>query len=147
MPYLIRIDSESRVGLVVGSGHVTGTELTEACTEMIGRPEWAPGFDEVWDLTSAREIDIGPDELTSLVESTHEVAAKIGANRCVFVHTRDSVAAVLRLFELLTRDLPRTYQTVRSREEAAEWLGVPLGALADPMEDGGPPTGSYRDTP
>lgn len=107
----------------------------EACGELVGRPDWTLGFDEVWDLTLAREIDIGPDELTALVDSAHEVAAQIGTNRCVFVHTRDSVTAVLRLFELLTKDLHRTYHTVRSRHEAADWLGFPPAVLTDAPGD------------
>ena len=131
MPCRTLIKDDCRVGLVVGSGHVTGTELVEACVEMVGRDAWEPGFDEAWDLTGAQQVEIGPDELTALVESAHTYAAEIEASRCVFVHTRDGVEAVLRLFELLTRDLDRTYHTARTRADAEAWLGVPAGALAD----------------
>ena len=132
MPYQLRVLPESRTGLVTGSGHVTGTELIQACGDLIGHADWRPGFDEVWDLTGAREIDIGPDELTDMVASTHKHAEQIGSSRCVFVQTRDGVEAVLRLFELLTADLTRTYHTARTRQEAAEWLGLAPGSLSDP---------------
>ena len=131
MSYRITLNTECRTGLIVGSGHLTGTELVGACVEMVGLDGWEPGFDEAWDLTGARQIEIGPEELTALVESAHAYASQTGANRCVFVHTRDGVKAVLRLFELLTRDLDRTYRTVRTRGEAEAWLGLPPGALAD----------------
>ena len=134
MPYAIKIDPSARIGLVVGSGLVNGAELTDACQKMVQQPEWEPGFDEAWDLTGAREIDITPDELTALVASAHEYAAQIGQSRCVFIHTRDGVQAVLRLFELLTQDLDRTYHTVRSREEAADWLGLAPEVLERPED-------------
>ncbi len=131
MPYRIELHKECRVGLVIGSGHVTGTEMTAACAEMVGMDAWESGFDEAWDLTRAQQIEIGPDELTELVGSAHAYADEIKGGRCVFVHTRDGVDAVLRLFELLTRDLDRDYHTVRTRADAEAWLGVPAGALAD----------------
>ena len=131
MPYDVRLRPESRVGLVTGSGHVTGHELAQACEHMVQHPQWELGFDEVWDLSESGEVDVSPEELDRLVQSAHAYADRIGQNRCVFVTTRGGVQALLRLFELLTRDLPREYQTVGSRAEAASWLGLAADALDD----------------
>ena len=137
MPYLVTLFPQSRVGLVSGSGHVTGQELAHACGEMVHDARWESGFSEVWDLSGAAEVDISPDELTGLVESAHEYADRIGEARCAFVTTRDGVIPLLRLFERLTADLDRTYATVRTRTEAEAWLGLAPGALApEPLADG-----------
>ena len=73
---------------------------------------------------------MSPAELDALVAGVHERADRIGANRCVFVYTRDSVEAVLRLFEWRTAGRGRTYHTARTLSEALDWLGLPPGALA-----------------
>lgn len=126
MPRTVTLLPQSRIGLVTGSGHMTGHDLATACADMVQDADWEPGFDEVWDLSAAHEVDITPEDLDRLVHSAHAYAARIGANRVVFVTTSDSVALIVRLFERLTADLPRTYHVARTREEAADWLGVAL---------------------
>lgn len=130
MPYDVTILPESRVGLTEGSGHLTGHDLLAACGAMVRDALWTTGFDEVWDLTAAREVDVSPEELDRLVRATHDFADEIGENRVVFVTTRDSVSVLVRLFERLTADLPRTYHVARTRREAEAWLGLEAGALS-----------------
>ena len=130
MPFLVTVAQESRLGLVAGSGHVTCAELTQSWTTLVTSPAWTPGFDEVWDLSQSTEVDVSPTDLDALVAATHALADRAGAGRCVFVYTRGSVEAVLRLFEWRTADLPRTYHTTRTRAEALRWLGLPPDALA-----------------
>ena len=129
MPYDAMIYPESRTGLVVGSGHLTGQELVQACGTLIHDPRWVPGFAEVWDLSAAHEVDVTPEELDRLVQSARDVAARIGENEVVFVTTSDSVSVLVRLFDRLTADLGRTYRVVRTRAEAADALGLDPEAL------------------
>lgn len=126
MPYDVTILPDARTGLAVGTGDLTGSDLARACGVMVHNALWQDGFNEVWDLTSAVQIAVTPEELDRLVEVAHEHADEIGENRVVFVSTRDAVAVLVRLFERRTADLHRTYQVVRTRAEAADWLGVPL---------------------
>ena len=131
MAYAVTFDPGPCVGLVTGSGHVTGDQLIEACRELVSSEGWEPGCDEVWDLTTAAAVDVSPDGLDRLVESAHGMADKLGGGRCVFVATRESVRPLLLLFERLTRDLDRTYHTVASRAEAEAFLGLGAGALGE----------------
>jgi isocitrate/isopropylmalate dehydrogenase len=126
MPYDVTILPDARTGLVVGTGDLTGTDLAQACGVMARDAQWENGFDEVWDLTAAAQIDITPEELDRLVDVAHEHADAIGENRVAFVSTRDAIAVLVRLFERRTADLHRTYRVVRTRAEAADWLGVAL---------------------
>lgn len=137
MGFKIKHRAESGIGLVLGSGHVTGQELVRACTEMVKDPRWEPGDTEVWDLSTAIEVDVSPDELDRLVESAHEYSERIGAGRCVFITARDGVEALLRLFELLTRDLDRDYHIARTRADAARWLGLDIDVLDQIAEENG----------
>ncbi len=128
MSYIITIDSEARVGLASFHGHVTGTDLLEACHDLVGHPDWRPGFEELWDLLHA-EVDVTPREVDNLVASAHQLRDRISASQVAFVTTREAVGALVRLFELFTIDLGRTYKTFPTREAAAAWLGVPLDAV------------------
>jgi len=128
MAYRYEIHAETRVGLVIGSGRLSGTEITDACVAMVTDARWRPDYDEVWDLNAA-EVDVSPDELDRLVDSAHTYAERIGDNRCVFVTIRESVKPLLFLFARLTADLDRTYQIVATLDEAVAWLGLPKGAL------------------
>lgn len=105
--------------------------MTKACVSLVADPAWGVGFDEIWDFTQSGEVDVSPTDLDELVATTHENATRIGAGRCVFVHTRDSIEALLRLFEWRTANLARTYHTTRTRAEALDWLGLSPAALAD----------------
>ena len=129
MGYTATVNPESRTGLVIGSGYMTGQEMVDACAALVTDPLWEPGFDEVWDLTGS-ELDVTPDGLESMVESSRKHADRIGDSRCVFVVSRDGVEAVLRLFGRLTKDLPRTYHTARTLGEAEAWLGLEPGTLS-----------------
>jgi hypothetical protein len=129
-----------RVGLVVLGGHVTGAELVRACQDLVTRPAWAPGFDEVWDLTGAAEVDVSPGELKDLVVSAHEYRNRIGSSRVAFVTRRESLDVLLRLFGVLTADLDREYRCLDTREDAAGWLGLAPGALTELDVDGPAPT-------
>lgn len=115
--------------LIDGSGALTGTDLAEACMAMGQDPAWRGEFDQVWDFSGAFQIDITPDELDEIVEITHTYADLVGGNRVVFVSTRDTIAALVRLFELRTADLGRSYHVAHTREDAADWLGLPPGTL------------------
>ncbi|PAP75323.1 hypothetical protein [Rubrivirga marina] len=126
MPYDVTILPDSRTGLAVGTGDVTGTDLAHACGAIVHHALWENGFNEVWDLSAAVQVDVTPEELERLVEVAYEHADELGQNRVAFVSTRDAVAVLIRLFERRTADLGRTYRVVRTRAEAAEWLGVAL---------------------
>ncbi|WP_420456045.1 hypothetical protein [Rubrivirga sp.] len=127
----VKILSQSRTALLIGTGHVTGYELAEGCTEMVEDALWNDGFNEVWDLSAARAVDIQPDGLDELVSCMHVYADRVGHNRVAFVTTKETVRILLRLFEQLTRDLDRSYHTAPSRDEAALWLGLDPRALAE----------------
>lgn len=128
MSYIVTIDPDEHVGLVAFHGHVTGTEMLEACHDLVGHPDWRPGFEELWDLVLA-EVDVSPHEITALVASAHKLSDRIGKNEVAFVTTREAVGMLIRLFELFTIDLGRTYKVFPTREAAAEWLGVPMEAV------------------
>ena len=130
MPIRATVIPEFHLGFAVGLGHVEGLEMVRACQEMTSDPLWVPGFDELWDLRDSTEVDISPEGMDEMVASAHKYASQIGDNRCVFVSARESVKPVLRLFAWLTDDLPRTYHTTRTRDEALAWLGLPPDALA-----------------
>ena len=128
MSYSVTIERNAQVGIASFDGHVTGTEMLVACQDLVGHPDWRPGFEELWDL-SHTEVDVSPHEVDRLVASAHRLRDRIGANRVAFVTTREAVGTLIRLFELFTLDLGRTYRTFKTREEAAAWLGVPLAAV------------------
>ena len=139
-PYLLGVSSGSRVahtltitpgarvGLAVFAGHVTGDEMAQACRSLVTDPEWEPGFDEVWDLRGASEVDVDPGELKRLVAGAHDLRDKFVDNRVVFVTRREVIDVLTHLFGLLTADLDRTYRRVDTPEAAAAWLGVPPSA-------------------
>ncbi|WP_420456053.1 hypothetical protein [Rubrivirga sp.] len=132
MPYEIQVDPEFRIGFIAAFDYVTGQDLVLACKSLIEDASWEAGFDEVWDLSAATAVDISPDELERLAASAREHADRIGENRVACVTTRDSMAAILRLLERLTPGLRRTYRVARTRQEAADWLGVPLPPAGAP---------------
>ncbi len=129
MPYDATIHTGARTGLLTFHGHVTGTEMLDACRTLIGDPDWRPGFEELWDL-SHTEVDVSPHEIDNLVASAHTLSDRIGENRVAFVTTREAVGTLIRLFELFTTDLGRTYKVFQTREAAAEWLDVPVEAVS-----------------
>lgn len=102
--------------------------MLEACRALVGHVDWRPGFEELWDL-SHTEVDVRPEEVNQLVASAHQLRDRVGPNRVAFVTTKPAVGALLRLFEVFTLDLGRTYRTLPTREAAAAWLGVPLAAV------------------
>ena len=136
MGFQIRRLQEEGIGLIVGTGHMTGQELVTACVELVKSPAWRPGDTEVWDLSTAAQVDVSPEQLDRLVGSAHEYAERIGEGRCVFITRRDGVDALLRLFGRLTRDLDREYHIARTREDASRWLGLDAGALDELAEAG-----------
>lgn len=130
MPFSITIHPDRRVGRVELSGHTTGGEMLEACRTLVMDPAWEPGFDELWDFLEAPEVDVVPDEIDALVASAHQLRERFGGNRVAFVTRHEPVALLLRLFELFTSDLGRTYRTFLTVGAAADWLGVPVDADA-----------------
>ena len=129
MPYTITILPACRAGLAIGSGHVTGRDYRETFEALWEDERWQRDFVEVWDLTSVDVVDVTPDEVDRIVESLHARAERIRGSHVVLVSSRDAVATLARLFERLTADIGRTFHVKRTREEAADWLGVPLSAL------------------
>lgn len=129
MPHAISVHPDVRVGLVVMTGHVTGSEMLEACQAVVSDEAWEAGFDELWDLLGAPEVDVSPEEIDALVALAHRLQDEFQGNRVAFVTRREPVELLLRLFELFTLSLGRTYRTFRTREAAAEWLGIPAATV------------------
>lgn len=117
------------MGYVALSGRTTGTHLLEACRALVLDPAWEAGFDELWDFRAAAEVDVVPEEIDALVATAHQLRERLQGNRVAFVTSREPVELLLRLFELFTLDLGRTYRTFRTREAGAEWLKVSLDAI------------------
>ena len=129
MSYDVTILPECRVGLAVGAGHVTGSDYRRALETMWEDERWSREFVEVWDLSSVDVIDVTPDDVDRIVETLHSHADRLQGSRVMLISSRDTVPMLVRLFDRLTSDIARTYHVARTREEAAEWLGVPLAAL------------------
>lgn len=89
---------------------------------MISAPDWEPGFDELWDLTAAHQVDVSPEELEALVSTTRENAERFGKNRVAVSSPSDTVAVLIRLYGQLTKAVGRTLCTVRTRADAEAWL-------------------------
>ncbi|MEM1115442.1 MAG: hypothetical protein AAF845_12590 [Bacteroidota bacterium] len=129
MPCSVVVRPEARVAVITCTGHTTGAELLDACRVVTDDPAWEGGFAELWDLLGAPEVDVQPDEITALVAQARRLADRLQPCRVAFVTQREPVALLVRLFELFTLDLGRTYRTFLTREDAAAWLSVPLDAI------------------
>ena len=129
MPYVISVSSEARVGVVLLSGYVTGQTVVEGARALHSRPEWAPGFGEVWDFLDAQEVDFSPEGMDLLVGYTFDSSDRIGANRVAIVIDRDVVGILLHLYRALTVDLDRAYESFVTLEAAALWLGIDADLL------------------
>lgn len=126
MPYDVTVLPGQRVALITCVGALSGGDFARARVEMQTAALWEVGFDEVWDYTAISEMDVTPDDLDRLVQIAHDHAHLVGPNRVAFVSMRDTVAALVRLYERRTADLGRSYRVVRTRDEAGDWLGVSL---------------------
>ncbi|WP_412061834.1 hypothetical protein [Rubrivirga sp. IMCC45206] len=135
MPFHLTTLPESRIGLAVGSGRVSGEDLAAACTAMVAQDGWVAGFDEIWDLSETTEVDVTPGDLAHLIATMRGHADALGEGRVACVTTRDAIAVLVRLIEALTIGMGRHFHTVRSRAEAAEWLGLDAEVLETATPD------------
>ncbi|WP_412068873.1 hypothetical protein [Rubrivirga sp. IMCC43871] len=120
---------DSRIGLAVGSGQVTGDELVGAFETMVRQDGWVAGFDEIWDLSETSEVDVTPGDLAHIVATVRRHSDRLGEGRVACVTTRSTLTVLVRLIETLTLGLGRSYRTFPTRTEAAEWLGLDAEVL------------------
>ena len=130
MPYDVTIFPESRLGLGTAVGPVTGEDFIEAHRRMTLDRRWEPGFREVWDLSNAAMVDVTPDALNRMMGGLIAQADRLRGSQVAIISSRESVEMLVRLINRLGADIGRVNHLFGTRQDAADWLGVPLPDVA-----------------
>ena len=130
MPIEYRIDHARRLVLAEGHGKVTDEEVFRYQREVWSRADVA-GYDELIDMSGAREIAEGPRErmreLAGLSAATDPPA---GGSRFAIVAPQDLAYGIGRMYQSYRELNPRSTKKVavfRDREEALRWLSGDAG--------------------
>lgn len=115
-------------------GTVTGDELRSLYDTYLSDPGWHPTYSVLWDGRYISELVISWTAVEAMVQTTLAHRDDLGPGRTAFVVFRaaDFEAAEIypRLVGLLGyRDPGRVVRVFGSLAAAADWLGVPAGAV------------------
>jgi len=122
MPYTYVIDKERRLVISTASGNVTFAEIMAHLDQLVGEPDFSPGFNHFIDWTAATNLDISTDEAKAIARRRDFSPP----SRHAFFTTSPFIYGMLRL--ILThhemagaRDLTCVFY---DRNEALQWLGL-----------------------
>ncbi len=124
MSYTLSVDPHLRLGMACMSGKVTGTEIAKACIDLYSDANWQPGFDELWDMSSIRGVDVSPEEMNAIVQNERDTIDHVGTGRVALVVTDDVLQMIGALYRRLVASLGRPVEVVETLEEGATWLGL-----------------------
>ena len=129
-----------RFGLIQPHGDVSAESVLRSGSILVARPEWEPGFDEVWDLRFAGAFVIDPSAISRLRELEVATRERLAGSRTLFVTgDRPHLGFVAGFYGRLVRPLGRSVVACRTEAEALRYLGGDSIPLLGPNRPGGGP--------
>jgi hypothetical protein len=124
MPYDIAIRQDDGFTQVTFHGTTTGRDIIAATDELLARPDYDAGLDQLWDLNDVTKLLVGPEEMGELVERdrAHVASGAMGEVHVAIVVAGELRKLVIHLYEYQMR---ASGQHIRLFDEAAEaeaWL-------------------------
>ena len=124
MPISYGIDANRRRVCITASRVVTGAEMLAAQARLIGDPQFAPTFSQLFDLTATDEANVSGDEIRAMAENT---AFTRGARRAYVVREKH-VLGLTRMFQILTDARGGDIEIFTDRAAAERWLDAGFGS-------------------
>ncbi len=91
---------------------------------MAFHPEWEPGFTEVWDMSASEGANILPTDISRLNKLEDDTRSQLVGSRTIIITPRSLELYSVQFYARLMRPRDREVIGVRTREEAAEIIGV-----------------------
>lgn len=135
MPYDYRIFADRNLLLITGSGLVTSEDIHRVVTGFQRDPAWRPTMMMLVDWRRVSELSIDPDEVAKLAAEAlapeqMELGTPLGPRAAVVLSGHEHVEVPMLYYGQLRKSGLKA-KIFFGMEEAAEWLGVDLGALGD----------------
>jgi len=119
-------------GLVITRPHgrITNAELPAYYRGRLQAGTLYPGLRELVDGRDIEEFDVDAAGQRALVDLLAEHRERLEGVRWAFIASHPVAYGMFRMFEAQKSDLPFETAVFGDEGDAAEWLGVPLEALA-----------------
>ena len=115
---------EHRYALARPHGVVGVGEIERVGRAVAFHEKWQPGFTEVWDMTASEGANIMPTDIPRLNRLEDETRTQLEGSRTIVITPRSLELYSVQFYARLMRPRGRDVVGVRTREEAAEILGV-----------------------
>ncbi|MBU0991802.1 MAG: hypothetical protein KJ737_04840 [Proteobacteria bacterium] len=122
--YDILIDK--KLILAVGSGVVTGSDVTKHLEALAADARYTSPMKKLVDYRMIDSIRILPEEAYSIAQKKKDYAHIFFGERCAFVSPRDLAFGTSRVHQALVDGADINTEVFRSIDDAMDWLGVKL---------------------
>jgi hypothetical protein len=119
-----RIDPSKRLARLTASGRVDVRDMTRTAIAMIEDPAFAPGTDQLVDLSAVTGSDGVFRNLRALASRGPDFRDRLEGGRLAIVAPGDLVFGLARLYVAVGRELPVEARVFRTDHAARSWLGV-----------------------
>jgi hypothetical protein len=118
------IDPTQRLARLTARGRVDVREMTRTAIAMVEDPAFAPGTDQLVDLSAVTGSDGVFRNLRALASRGPDFRDRLEGGRLAIVAPGDLVFGLARLYVAAGRDLPVEARVFREAEAARRWLDV-----------------------
>jgi hypothetical protein len=130
MPIVFSIDTEHHVVWARATGVLNDADMFDYQRTVWSRPEVA-GFDEIVDMTEAGQVEMGTgDRMIRLAAASAETDIPGHPAKLAIIASEPLHFGLARMYQTYRELDPRSTKKVavfRTRQEALEWLGLPVG--------------------
>ena len=122
MTYRLEIDSRRRMAIFTVAGSFAQSEMFRMVRDMVGHPEFLPGFDPLVDLSAVEDTPLLGSDIREKAALDQTLLSQIGSVRWAVVAKNDAVFGLARMFQALMGETRVEVGTFRDRGEAEVWL-------------------------
>lgn len=90
---------------------------------ILNDPRFVPSMHMLWDFTTSTLIDLSNDDFEGIKNYIQKNAERRGSGyRAAFLVSKEVDFGLSRMYQMLSEDLPVTFEVFKDREEAMSWI-------------------------
>ena len=120
MPYSIKVEQDSGIGIVAASGELSAHEIERAYTELWADPSY--NGSTVWDLRAGSIAELSQDDAQRVIGFVQRERPPLPLGRIAYVAPRDVDFGVARMMESLVAGIAVRPLVTRDFEHALAWV-------------------------
>jgi hypothetical protein len=135
MPIYYFIREDHSVILSIHIGVVSDEELITSYSVIYKDARFSTKYRWLVDLSAAESRVRSITALHTMVTVSQEPYEGVSTPRAAVIAPRDISFGLARMYEGLSRPVPKELRVFRDAQEAVEWLGIPLAVLNEANQE------------